>query len=78
VFQRKLQGIDTVDIDDIDVNKALWIRMLYYIDGHVTALECCNEEIAMLIRFILVIQRKFQGTDVVDIDNIIVQKGPLN
>jgi hypothetical protein len=40
-------------------------------------LQCCIEYMVMLLRFRLEIQRKYQGTDVVDIDNIDVYLGPL-
>jgi hypothetical protein len=56
-IHRKYLGAGIVDIDIIDVNKAVWIRMLYWIDAHVTAVQ-------------LLFQRIFQSTNIVDIDDI--------
>jgi hypothetical protein len=90
----------------LSLSKALWIKMLYSIYGHVTTvyigvlteiwgyrysgyweywrsispsqLEYCFTYMSTLIQFVLEFQRKYEGTDTVTIENIVVQYGPLD
>jgi hypothetical protein len=59
-FQRKYEGTDTVDIENIDVNRTVWFK-------------CCIVYMVTLLRLILEFQRKFLGIDPVHIENIYIQ-----
>jgi hypothetical protein len=60
-FQRKLEGTETVDIENIDVQKGFGFK-------------CCIVYMTTLLGFMLEFQRKVYGVDTVDIANIYVQK----
>jgi hypothetical protein len=54
-----------------------WILILLTFNK-ASELECCTEQMATLLRIIFAFKRQCQGAGTVDIDNIDVQKGPLN